>query len=267
MKITEITDLNSEEFKIYTSLTDHTLRYQHDIFIAESPKVIKVALEEGYEPVSLLCERKHIKGDASDIILKNPEMPIYTGDRELLAKLTGYTLTRGVLCAMKRKPDKDDNEIISSSKLIAVIENICDTTNIGSIFRSATALGIDAILLTPQSCDPFNRRSVRVSMGAVFKIPWKFCNDPIGLLERNSFTTVALTLEKDSIDLDSPQLQNIEKMALVLGSEGHGLSSEIIKKCHYKAIIPMFKEVDSLNVGAAAAIAFWEMTKNKMKNL
>lgn len=264
MAIIEIKRLEDDRVKIFSSLTEHELRKEEKglgIFIAESPKVIKVALEEGYEPVSLLCEKKHIEGDATEIISTNPEMPVYTGDREILAKITGYTLTRGVLCAMKRKTPIVPSEICRTGKRIAVIEAVCDTTNIGSIFRSAAALGIDGILLTPDSCDPFNRRSIRVSMGTVFKIPWTFCSNPIRILKENGFTTIALTLHKDSIPIDSPELKYIDKLAMALGTEGDGLSDHIISQCDYKVIIPMHHGVDSLNVGAAAALAFWQLRK------
>lgn len=267
MPIIEINDVNEKGVEVFSSLTEHQLRNarygdedsEEGIIIVESPKVIRVALEEGYEPVSLLCEKKHISGDATDIIGLHPEMTVYTGEREVLARLTGYTLTRGVLCAMKRRQSPLAAEICREATTMAVIEGVCDTTNIGSIFRSAAALGIGGILLTADSCDPFNRRSIRVSMGTVFKIPWTFCDEPINLLREHGFVTVALALEKDSIPLDSPFLKQCEKIALVLGTEGEGLSKKMITSCDYKAIIPMFRNVDSLNVGSAAAIAFWEI--------
>lgn len=266
MPIVEINSLEEKGVEVFSSLTDHQLRREDEgrgILIAESPKVIKVALESGYEPVSILCERKHIEGDAAEIIAANPDIPVFTGQRELLAKLTGYTLTRGVLCAFKRKTSPDPIEICLKASTIAVIEAVSDTTNIGSIFRSAAALGIDAILLTPDSCDPFNRRSIRVSMGAVFKIPWAFSHDPVNLLKDHDFLTVAMTLQPDSIPIDSPILKKHNKIALALGTEGDGLSQQLISKCHYKAIIPMYRNIDSLNVGSAAAIAFWELSKSK----
>lgn len=261
MVIKEITSLDEKCVEVYSSLTEHQLknRLSAGVFIAESPKVIKVALEEGYEALSILCERKHIEGDAKDIISSLPGINIYTGEREILSRLTGYKLTRGVLCAMKRKPSKTASEICERSKKIAVIEGVCDTTNIGSIFRSAAALGIDGVLLTPDSCDPLNRLSIRVSMGSVFKIAWTFCENPIDLLKSFGFTTVALTLQKDSIDINDPVLKRNNKIALALGTEGDGLTAALISKCDYKAIIPMYHNVDSLNVGSAAAIAFWEI--------
>ncbi|MCH5235446.1 MAG: RNA methyltransferase [Muribaculaceae bacterium] len=262
MRIIEVKNLEEEGIEVYSSLTERQLRNNagEGIIIVESPKVIKVALEEGYEPLSLLCERKHIEGDAAQIIGRLPQLTVYTGERETLAKLTGYKLTRGVLCAMRRQPDLNPEDICRDAKRIAVIEAVCDTTNIGSIFRSAAALGIDGILLTPDSCDPFNRRSIRVSMGSVFKVPWTFTDQPIEILKKFGFTTVALTLQEDSVRIDSPELKKYHRLAMVLGTEGDGLSEKIISQCDYKAIIPMHHNVDSLNVGAAAAVAFWELS-------
>lgn len=262
MSVIEIENIKDPAIAPFSSLTERQLRnYDSEggVFIVESPKVIKVALESGYEPVSLLCERKHITGDASQIIASNPDMPVFTGSREILAQLTGYTLTRGVLCAMKRKENPSPVSICEMSRRVVVIEAVCDTTNIGSIFRSAAALGIDGILLTPDSCDPFNRRSIRVSMGTVFKIPWAFTSAPIEVLKDSGYTTVALTLHKDSLAINDPIFKQKGKLTLVLGTEGDGLSNDIISKCDYKAIIPMYHNIDSLNVGAAAAIAFWEL--------
>lgn len=261
MPIVEINDLKQDGIDVYSSLTEQELRLQKEgpLFIAESPKVIRTAIRSGYMPLSLLCERKHIKGDAADIIERYPDLTVYTGSRELLGELTGYKLTRGVLCAMRRKAGLNPEEICRSGRRIGVIEAVCDTTNIGSIFRSAVALGIDGVLLTPDSCDPFNRRSIRVSMGTVFQVKWAFCENPVELLQKNGFAVLALALEKDSLPIDSPELKRYEKIAMVLGTEGDGLSAKTISKCDYKVIIPMFHNVDSLNVGAAAAIAFWEM--------
>lgn len=263
--IVEIYNIYDSRVAPYMSLTHHELQLSGEdgVFIAESPKVIKVALEEGYTPLSLLCERKHIEGDAAEIIASVPGLTVFTGSREVLADLTGYKLTRGVLCAFKRKPTTDIDEICRHAKKIAVIENVCDTTNIGSIFRSAVALGTDAILLTPESCDPLNRRAVRVSMGAVFKIPWAFCSDPVDILNNYGFSTIALALHKDAMPIESKEFDGIEKYAVVLGTEGDGLSDKIISKCLYKMIIPMWRNVDSLNVGAAAAIAFWRLNRQK----
>ncbi|MCH5229786.1 MAG: RNA methyltransferase [Muribaculaceae bacterium] len=261
MPVIEIQHKEDEALKVFTSLTEHQLGVKtgdEGLFIAESPKVITTALEQGYEPVSMLCERKHISGDAASIIQSNPDMPVYTGEREILKDITGYKLTRGVLCAMKRKVLPEASSICSDARRVGVLETVCDTTNIGSIFRSAAALGIDAILLTPDSCDPFNRRSIRVSMGSVFKIPWAFSENPVELLRSLGFVTLALALKEDSIPIDSPQLKGMDKLAMVLGAEGYGLTDHIISLCDYKVVIPMHHGVDSLNVGSAAAIAFWQ---------
>ena len=263
MQINEVISLESPGLEIYASLTDNTLRNKHGknsgLFIAESPKVIKTALKKGYEPVSLLCEKKHIIGDAAEIIASYPSIPVYTGTREILSDLTGYKLTRGVLCAMKRKPEPSYKEICNTAKRIAVIDGVCDTTNIGSIFRSAAALGIDGILLTPDSCDPLNRRSVRVSMGSVFLIPWTFVENPIEKLKELEFITVALALHSEAIPIDSKILKGLPKIAMFLGTEGDGLKKYIIDTCDYIVTIPMHNTVDSLNVSAAATLAFWEL--------
>ena len=260
MPLVELNSLADPGVTPYARLTEQQLCKENvGLLIAESPKVIKVALEEGYSPVSLLCERKHIEGDAAEIIAANPELTVYTGSRELLASLTGYTLTRGVLCAMKRPEAINPSAICNNAKRVAVIEAVCDTTNIGSIFRSGAALGIDGVLLTPDSCDPFNRRSIRVSMGAVFKIPWAFCEDPVNMLNKSGFATIALALQKDAFPISHRGLKEHDKVAMVVGTEGNGLSKEIISKCRYKAIIPMHRNVDSLNVGVAAAIAFYAL--------
>ena len=262
--VININDINDDAIRIYSRLTEAQLQRELDdgIIIVESPKVILTALSEGYEPLSLLCERKHIDGDAFSIIKSYPQMPVYTGDRDILAQLTGYKLTRGVLCAMRRKSNPAPELLCKESRYIAVIESVCDTTNIGSIFRSAAALGIDGILLTPDSCDPYNRRSIRVSMGAVFKIPWAFVQSPVDLLKAYGFLNIALALDHDSVPINSISFTRHDRIALFLGTEGDGLSKEIVSRCDIKAIIPMFHEVDSLNVGSAAAVAFWELSRN-----
>ena len=267
MRITEISDLTNPRIEIYTSLNDVQLRQSIEsdsgVFIAESPKVIRVALDSGYEPISLLCEKKHITGDAADIVARiNDNVEIFTGSRELLSRLTGYTLTRGVLCAMKRKQLPPVKEIAEKSKLLAVIDGVCDTTNIGSIFRAAAALGVDGIALTKGSCDPLNRRSIRVSMGTVFKIDWTWLEEPISSLKKYGFKTLALALKQDSIALDNPKLKLENKLAIILGTEGDGLCQDVINDADYSVIIPMFNNVDSLNVASAAAIAFWELKKS-----
>lgn len=263
MPILNIDSLDHPGVKVYASLTEAQLRNRLEpekgIFIAESPKVIQVALSAGYIPLSLLCEEKHIKGDAAEIIRQCGDIPIYTGNRELLAALTGYTLTRGVLCAMKRPAAKNLKDICKDAHRIVVIDGVVDTTNIGAIFRSAAALGIDAVLLTPTSCDPLNRRSIRVSMGSVFLIPWTWLENPISSLQSLGFKTVAMALSEHSIPIDSPQLKKEDKLAIVMGTEGDGLSSDIISNADYVVRIPMYHHVDSLNVAAASAVAFWEL--------
>ena len=263
--IIEITSLNQSGVEIFSTLTEAQLRNRLEpekgVFIAESPKVIRVALDAGYEPTALLCERKHLAGDASDILTRCPDIPVYTGERELLARLTGYVLTRGVLCAMRRPQMKSVEEICKEARRIVIIKGVTDTTNIGAIFRSAAALGIDAVLLTPDSCDPLNRRAVRVSMGSVFLIPWTWINTPLSDLHRLGFRTAAMALSDDSIPLDTPVLKQEARLALIMGTEGDGLPHDIIAEADYTVRIPMAHGVDSLNVAAASAVAFWELRK------
>ena len=251
---------------MFSSLTEAQLRNRIDpakgIFIAESPKVIKVALNAGYEPLALLCEHKHITGDAADIIDRCKDIPIYTGDRELLARLTGYTLTRGVLCAMSRPQVPSVSEVCRNAMRIVVIDNVVDTTNIGAIFRSAAALGIDGVLLTTTSCDPLNRRAVRVSMGTVFLVPWTWVDDPLETLKGFGFKTAAMALSDDSVPMDAPNLNAEPKLAIIMGTEGDGLPQETISGADYVVRIPMAHGVDSLNVAAAAAVAFWQLRKH-----
>ena len=262
MPIIEITSLNHPGVEIFSTLTEAQLRKEYEpgqgIFIAESPKVINVALNAGYKPIALMCERRHIDGDATEIIARCGDIPIYTGERELLAGLTGYTLTRGVLCAMERPDAPALESICHNAKRIAIIEGVVDTTNIGAIFRSAAALGIDAVLLTRNSCDPLNRRAVRVSMGSVFLVPWTWIDDA-KQLKKQGFTTVAMALTDNSLPIDAPILTTIPKLAIIMGTEGDGLPQETIEKADYVARIPMSHNVDSLNVAAAAAVAFWEL--------
>ena len=262
--IHEITTLSDPRLDIFASLTEAQLRNRLDptrgIFIAESPKVIRVALQAGYTPQALLCERKHITGDAHDIIDRCGDIPIYTGTRELLAQLTGYTLTRGVLCAMQRRPSPPVADVIGQARRIVVIDGVVDTTNIGAIFRSAAALGIDAVLLTRNACDPLNRRAVRVSMGSVFLVPWTWLDD-YTTLHSLGFTTAAMALTDDSIALDDPRLKQTEKLAIIMGTEGDGLPAQTIHDADYVIRIPMSHQVDSLNVAAAAAVAFWELAR------
>ena len=263
MAIIEITSLKQEGVEVFGTLTEAQLRNRVEpekgIFIAESPKVINVALDAGYEPLSLLCERRHIEGDAKGIITRCGDIPVYTGERSLLGQLTGYTLTRGVLCAMRRPASPNMEEVCKDAQRIVVIDGVTDTTNIGAIFRSAAALGIDAVLLTRSSCDPLNRRAVRVSMGSVFLVPWTWLDSPVSSLNGLGFQTAAMALSDDSISIDDPQLKAVERLAIVMGTEGDGLSLETIAETDYVVRIPMSHHVDSLNVAAAAAVAFWEL--------
>lgn len=258
----EITSLDDERVAVFSRLTESQLRNRLDssraLFIAESPKVINVALDAGYEPVSLLCESRHIAGDAAPIIARCPEMEVFTGSRDLLANLTGYTLTRGVLCAMRRPAPRPLAETVGDSRRVVVIDGVTDTTNIGAIFRSAAALGIGAVLLTPTSCDPLNRRAVRVSMGSVFLVPWTWVDD-INSLKQLGFKTVAMALTDNSVPIDDPNLNADPRLAIIMGTEGDGLAREVIADADYVARIPMSNCVDSLNVAAAAAVAFWQL--------
>lgn len=264
--IIEISDISAPEISVFSSLTETQLRNgsftNGALFIAESPKVIRVALDSGYKPVSMLCERKHISGDAADIIARAPEMTVYTGSRETLASLTGYTLTRGVLCAFRRPENPPVEEICKSARRVVILEDVCDTTNIGAIFRSAAALGMDAVILSNECCDPLNRRAVRVSMGSVFLVPWAYSQNPSSALKKSGFKTVAMALRNNSIDLDDPLLKAEEKLAIIMGTEGEGLPTHIIDDADFVVKIPMAHGVDSLNVAAASAVAFWELTKN-----
>lgn len=261
----EVTDIGMPELDVYARLTEAQLRNRKSpgdaLFIAESPKVIRVALDAGYEPVSLLAEKKHIVGDAADIVEMCGEIPVYSGSREILASLTGYTLTRGVLCAMRRPAPRELAEVCDGARRIAVIHGVVDSTNIGAIFRSAAALGIDAVVVTPDSCDPLNRRAVRVSMGSVFLVPWTWCDEPLTQLHALGFTTVAMALTDKSLSIDSPVLTSIPRMAIVLGTEGDGLPASAIEGADYVARIPMAHGVDSLNVAAASAVAFYALAK------
>ena len=265
MATIEITSLQHEGVELFATMTEAQLRSKVDaekgVFIAESPKVIRVALDKGYEPVALLCERKHIAGDAADIIERCGDIPVYTGDRQLLAQLTGYTLTRGVLCAMRRPKEKTVEEICRGARRIVVIDGVVDTTNIGAIFRSAAALGIDGVLLTRNSCDPLNRRAVRVSMGSVFLVPWTWIDAPLPSLHDYGFLTAAMALSGNSVSIDDPRLMAEPHLAIIMGTEGDGLPKETIAAADYVVRIPMHHQVDSLNVAAAAAVAFWQLTR------
>ena len=267
MPIIHITSLTHQGVEIFSTLTEAQLRRgiesNQGIFIAESPKVIRVAISAGYEPLALLCEERHITGDAADIIAAHPDMTVYTGNRDLLASLTGYTLTRGVLCAMRRPVEPSVSEVLKGAHRVVVIDDVTDTTNIGAIFRSAAALGIDAVLLTHTACDPLNRRAVRVSMGSVFLVPWTGVDNIEEQLHAEGFTTAAMALTDDSISLDHPILKSIDRLAIIMGTEGDGLAHETIASADYVVRIPMSHNVDSLNVAAAAAVAFWELRKRE----
>ena len=263
MAVIEITSLSHPGVEVFSTLTEAQLRNRLEpakgIFIAESPKVINVALEAGYQPTALLCERRHIEGDARSIIQRCGDIPIYTGERQLLEQLTGYTLTRGVLCAMRRPSPQPVADVCRDARRVVVIDGVVDTTNIGAIFRSAAALGIDAVLLTRSSCDPLNRRAVRVSMGSVFLVPWTWLDAPISSLNDLGFKTAAMALTDDSIPLDAPQRKTVPRLAIIMGTEGDGLSPATIQAADYVVRIPMSHHVDSLNVAAASAVAFWEL--------
>ena len=269
--IIEITDFAVPELDVFARLTEAQLRSRREqekgLFIAESPKVIERALNAGYEPISLLMERKHITGQAEGILSRCGDVPVYTADRELLAGLTGFELTRGVLCAMRRRPLPSVAELCATARRVAVLESIVDPTNVGAIFRSAAALNIDAVLVTPTCCDPLYRRVVRVSMGTVFQVPWtRIGRDPsewpqpgIGRLQAMGFKTAAMALSDNSVRIDDLQLMSEHKLAIILGTEGDGLSDHTIADCDYTVRIPMSHEVDSLNVAAASAVAFWQL--------
>ena len=269
--VVEITDFSAPELDVYARLTEAQLFNRFEpakgMFIAESPKVIDRALNAGCKPVSLLMERKDIDGSAAEIIARCPEAPVFTADRDVLAQLTGYHLTRGVLCAMLRPKLPTVEEILQNARRVAILENVMNPTNVGAIFRSAAALGMDAVLLTPGCSDPLYRRSARVSMGTVFQIPWTFIGTETGhwpqsgmeRLHQLGFSTAAMALKDDSLSVDDPRLGDIEKLAIILGSEGDGLTDATIADCDYTVRIPMYHGVDSLNVAAASAVAFWEL--------
>lgn len=263
MPIIPIHSLDHPGVEVFSTLTEAQLRNRLEptkgIFIAESPKVIHVALNAGYQPLALLCEERHIRGDAASLIERCGDIPVYTGERKLLASLTGYTLTRGVLCAMRRPEPKSVESICRGARRIVVVDGVVDTTNIGAIFRSAAALGIDAVLLTPTSCDPLNRRAVRVSMGSVFLVPWTWLDAPLHSLHELGFETAAMALTDQSVSIDDPSLRTIPRLAIVMGTEGDGLAHEVIADADHVVRIPMSHQVDSLNVAAAAAVAFWEL--------
>jgi len=269
--IIEITDFNAPELAPFAHLTEAQLRNRADpekgAFIAESPKVIRRALDAGYTPLSLLMERRHITGQGSEIISLCGDVPVYTADSALLESLTGYALTRGILCAMQRPSLPSVESICANARRVAVLESIVDPTNVGAIFRSAAALNMDAVLVTPTCCDPLYRRAVRVSMGTVFQIPWTrigmsptdWPENGMALLKKLGFKTAAMALSDDSVSIDHPALHEENKLAIILGTEGDGLAVRTIANCDYTVRIPMAHQVDSLNVAAASAVAFWEL--------
>lgn len=266
MNIIEIDRIDDERVATYAQLTEAQLRNRlhidQGLFIAESPKVIHSALDAGYEPVSLLTESRHIAGDAASVIARfADDVPIYTGTRSVLTTLTGYKLTRGVLCAMRRKRLPDVEKICTGTRRLVVLDSITDTTNVGAIFRSAAALGIDGALLTSTACDPLNRRAVRVSMGTVFKLPWTWLDGPIDQVHKYGFKTVAMALRNDSVTLDNAALKAEPRLAIVMGTEGDGLADNVIGDADYVVRIPMSRGVDSLNVAAASAVAFYALCK------
>ena len=270
-KIIEIQDLNAPELDVFARLTEAQLRNRLEpekgVFIAESPKVIVRALDADCTPVAFLMERKHIEGQAREILDRCGDVPVYTADRAVLEGLTGYQLTRGILCAIRRPRLPHVEELLHSARRVAVLEGIVDSTNVGAIFRSAAALGMDAVLLTPTCCDPLCRRAARVSMGTVFQIPWtrigvEPSDWPAQGMERLralGFKTAAMALTDDSVSVEDPRLRNEEKLAIILGTEGDGLAQSTIAACDYTVRIPMDHGVDSLNVAAASAVAFWEL--------
>ena len=271
--IIEITDFHAPELDPYARLTQNQLRNRLEpekgIFIAESPKVIDRALDAGYKPVSLLMERKQITGPAAGILSRCGDAPVYTADREMLAELTGFELTRGVLCAFHRPAPRPVEELCQNARRVAVLEGIVDSTNVGAIFRSAAALNMDVVLINPSCCDPLCRRAVRVSMGTVFQVPWGQLGETpadwpekgMDILHSLGFKTAAMALSDRSVSIDDEQLAKEPKLAIVLGTEGDGLAADTIASCDYTVKIPMSHGVDSLNVAAASAVAFWQLGK------
>lgn len=274
-RIIPIMDFMAPELDVYARLSENQLYHLYEpdagIFIAESPNVIERALNAGYEPLSFLAETRELYGDAQRILMRCEHTPVYTAEFEILTRLTGFALTRGLLCAMRRKPLPTLEAVCAGARRIAVMERVMNPTNVGAIFRSAAALGMDAVLLTPGCSDPLYRRAARVSMGTVFQIPWTFLDEKISswpeegqkILRKLGFRTAAMALRQDSVSVDHPALMAEERLAIVLGTEGDGLSEKTIADCDYTVMIPMAHGVDSLNVAAASAVAFWELGKRK----
>ena len=264
--IIEITDFNASELDVYARISEIQLLNRAEpekgIFIAESPKVIERALDSGCQPISFLVEHKHVEGEAKELIRRCGDIPVYTAEFDVLTQLTGFKLTRGMLCAMRRPALPDIVDVCKNARRIAVLENVVNPTNVGAIFRSAAALNMDAVLLTEGCSDPLYRRAIRVSMGTVFQVPWTFLKPGIDLTEQLhelGFRTAAMALRDDSCRIDDPVLEELEKLAVVLGTEGEGLAADTISNCDYTVRIPMSHGVDSLNVAAASAVAFWQL--------
>ena len=274
--VIEITDFLAPELDVYARLTEVQLLNREypekGLFIAESPKVIERALNAGCVPVSILVEKKHIEGEAKEIIARCPDIPVYTAEFDVLTQLTGFKLTRGMLCAMRRPKLPTVEEVCSGARRIAILENVMNPTNIGAIFRSAAALNMDAVLLTPACSNPLYRRAIRVSMGTVFQIPWTFLGDDetswpdsgVRTLKELGFKTAAMALNDDSVTIRDPRLLAEEKLAIILGTEGDGLADETIAQCEYTVRIPMSHGVDSLNVAAASAVAFYQLSQTEL---
>lgn len=272
--IIEITDFEAPELDVFTRLTENQLLNRHEpekgIFIAESPKVIERALAAGCRPAAFLAEKGRVRGETWEIVERFPELPVFTAEFEVLSKMPGYNLTRGMLCAMYRPVPKTIEEVAQGARRLAILENVVNPTNVGAIFRSAAALNIDAVILTPDCSNPLYRRAIRVSMGTVFQIPWAFVDKELSWPEEGvkklkslGFRTAALALSDDSVSIDDPKLMSEEKLALILGTEGDGLAKATIADCDYTVRIPMSHGVDSLNVAAASAVAFWQLGRKK----
>lgn len=268
--IIEITDFNAPELDVYARLTEAQLLNKEfpekGLFIAESPKVIERALDAGYKPVSCLMEKKHIEGEGKSILARLKDIPVFCAEFDILTQLTGFKLTRGMLCAMKRKPLPEVREICKNKNRIVILDKVMNPTNVGAIIRSAAALGMDAVLLTKGCSDPLYRRSARVSMGTVFQIEWAILeNDNLDEIKALGFKTVAMALKDNSLSIGDSRLAKEEKLAIIMGTEGDGLSDKTISKCDYTVKIPMYHGVDSLNVAAASAVAFYELSNKQNK--
>lgn len=269
--ITEITDFLSEELDVYARLTEVQLLNKEfpekGLFIAESPKVIERALDAGYEPVSFLMEKRHIDGEGRHLLARAKDVPVFCADFDVLTQLTGFKLTRGMLCAMKRKPLPDISEICKDKKRIVILDKVMNPTNVGAVIRSAAALGMDAVILTPGCSDPLYRRAARVSMGTVFQIDWTFSDDDgLEKIKAMGFKTVAMALKDNSLDISDPRLSREKRLAVIMGTEGDGLSDKTIAECDFTVKIPMYHGVDSLNVAAASAVAFYQLGSKQTDN-